>query len=142
MLKRIKYISRIASGLTASEVERIGLEAMRKNEEAGITGILLTGGGFFFQILEGAGAAVDTVWAAIQADPRHQDVLLLATQDGVRDRLFPDWAMKRVNLDDDATAHMETLRAILPVAFEQRRLLDELVGALERGVWHEFATRT
>jgi len=142
MLKRIKYISRFASGLDATEVDTIGREATRKNEAVGITGILLTGGGFFFQILEGPAEAVDAVYEAITTDARHQDVLLLATQDGVRDRLFPDWAMKRVNLDDDATAHMETLRAILPVAFEQRRLLDELVGALERGVWHEFATRT
>lgn len=142
MLKRIKYISRFASGLAAAEVETIGRDAMHHNEAVGITGILLTGGGFFFQILEGPEPAIDAVWKSIAADPRHQDVLLLATQDGVRERLFPDWAMRRVNLDNDATAHMETLRAILPVAFEQRRLLDELVGALERGIWHEFATST
>jgi len=142
MLKRIKYISRISRALTHVEVEELGLRAARRNEELGVTGLLMTGGGLFFQILEGPREAVDQLWAAISADPRHQDVVLLAAQEGVATRVFPDWAMRRIDLDHESNAHMETLRTVLSVAFAQRRQSDELVGALERAVWEELVART
>ena len=141
MLKRIKYISRYAGPLGHAEVEEIAQRAAQRNQESGVTGLLMTGGGLFFQILEGPPDVVDRIWAAIEADPRHQDVLLIAAQDGVASRIFPDWAMRRIDLDHEANAHMETLRAALAVAFALRRQSDELVGALERAVWSEFAPR-
>jgi hypothetical protein len=141
MLKRVKYISRFSRALSPAEIEELGRQAAQKNESLGITGVLLTGGGFFFQILEGPKEAVDTVYNSIAGDVRHQQVLLVASQEGVRDRIFPDWAMKRVNLDHEANAHMETLRALLPIAFEQRRHVDELIGTLERAMWQELMTR-
>jgi len=142
MLKRIKYISRFARPLDREDIEEIGRQSAANNERHGITGVLLSGGGIFLQILEGPPEAVDEVFHSITADDRHQDVLLLTSQDDVETRLFPDWAMKRVILDTDATSHMESLTTMLNVAFEQRRLLDELLGALERAIWHEFAGRS
>jgi hypothetical protein len=141
MLKRIKYISRYSQALTHAEVEEIGRKAARRNEELGVTGVLMAGGGLFFQILEGPAAAVDKLWGAIASDGRHEDVVLLAAEDNVAGRIFPDWAMRRIDLDHDATAHMETLRSVLAVAFAQRRQSDELIGVLERAVWSELATR-
>ena len=141
MLKRIKYISRFSRALSSEEVEELGRQAADKNQSLDITGVLMAGGGFFFQIIEGPKEAVDSIYDAIAADVRHQQVLLLATQDGVRDRMFPGWAMKRVNLDREANAHMETLRALLPIAFEQRRQVDELTATIERAIWQEFMTR-
>lgn len=142
MLKRIKYISRFSRPLERAEIEEIGRQSAANNEAREITGVLLTGGGIFLQILEGPPEAIDEVYASITADDRHQDVLLLSAQVDVKTRLFPDWAMKRVILDADATSHMESLTTMLTVAFSQRRLLDELVGALERAIWQEFSSKS
>jgi hypothetical protein len=141
MLKRIKYISRFSRALTHAEVEEIGRKAALRNQELGVTGVLMTGGGVFFQILEGPREVVDQLWAAIEADPRHEDVVLLASQDGAPSRIFPDWAMRRIDLDHEANAHMETLRSALAVAHALRRHSDDLVRVLERAVWSEFASR-
>jgi hypothetical protein len=141
MIKRIKYISRFSRALTHAEVEEIGRKAALRNQELSVTGVLMTGGGVFFQILEGPREAVDQLWAAIEADPRHEDVVLLASQEAVPSRIFPDWAMRRIDLDHEANAHMETLSSALAVAHALRRQSDDLVRVLERAVWSEFASR-
>lgn len=142
MVKRLKYVSRYTEGLSSADLDGIAAQSAANNVKLGITGILLTGGGVFFQILEGPAAAVDGVFQKILADPRNQEVLLLGVQEQVPDRLFPQWAMRRVDLDAGGNAHLETLRTVLSMAYEQRRLLDSLTGALERAVWQEFTTRT
>jgi len=141
MIKRIKYVSRYAEGTTAKDIEGIAAQSADNNTKLGITGILLTGGGLFFQILEGPAEAVDAVYSKIVADMRNREVLLLGVQADAPHRLFPDWAMKRVDLDAEGNAHMETLRAVLSAAWEQRRQLDALTGVLERAVWQELKTR-
>lgn len=141
MLKRIKYISRISPTTSRADVDAIAAAAAEKNAQLGITGVLVAGGGFFLQILEGPAEEVDGVFRAICGDDRHQEVLLLGSQDGVPGRLFPDWAMERVYLDPAASAHMETLSAVLSVAFALKLQLDELIGVIERTAWHELVRR-
>jgi hypothetical protein len=141
MIKRIKYVSRYAEGTTAEDIEAIAAQSADNNAKLGITGILLTGGGLFFQILEGPAEVVDGVYSKIAADRRNREVLLLGVQAEVPDRLFPDWAMARVDLDAQGNAHFETLREVLSATFEQRRQLDALTGLLERAVWQELKTR-
>lgn len=142
MIKRIKYVSRYAEGTTSKDIEAIAAQSSENNAKHGLSGILLTGGGLFFQVLEGPPEAVDRVFAKIIADPRNKEVLLLAVQENAPQRMFPDWAMERVNLDSQGYAHFETLRAVLSATFEQRRQLDVLTGALERAVWQELKTRS
>lgn len=138
MIKRIKYVSRYAEGLSNADLDQIAAQSATNNAQLGMTGILLTGGGVFFQILEGPADVVEPVFQRILADPRNQDVLLLGVQEAAEERLFPGWAMKRVNLDDRGTSHAETLNGVLSAAYEQRRLLDALTGVLERAVWREL----
>ncbi|MGI4760368.1 MAG: BLUF domain-containing protein [Janthinobacterium lividum] len=62
------------------------------NEKAGITGVLMYGGGRFVQVLEGCPAAVRCLYARIAADPRHGRLEKLA--DGlVPRREFAEWHM-------------------------------------------------
>ena len=62
------------------------------NERAGITGVLMYGGGRFMQVLEGCPAAVRCLYARIAADPRHGRLEKLA--DGlVARREFTEWRM-------------------------------------------------
>jgi len=62
------------------------------NERAGITGVLMYGGGRFLQVLEGCPAAVRCLYARIAADPRHGRLEKLA--DGLLPRReFAEWYM-------------------------------------------------
>ena len=70
MFKRITYVSRFAKPFSEGELEKLGESSARNNEELGVTGVLMTSGGIFFQILEGPEEAVDRVYSAIANDGR------------------------------------------------------------------------
>jgi hypothetical protein len=140
MLKRLKYVSRCSADLTLSEVESIVEHARKNNPGRGITGVLMTAGGVFFQVLEGPAEEVDALYAKIRKDPRHDDVLLLDSVTGLADRLFPNWSLKRIDLGSETDLRLESLRALVTVVADQRKSLDKLIGALERAIWFEFVT--
>jgi hypothetical protein len=69
------------------------LTASRKNNsKVDVTGILLHRDGRFIQFLEGPEAAVRTVLARIEADPRHDKVRVLL-EDTIATRQFAEWTM-------------------------------------------------
>jgi hypothetical protein len=83
----------IGDGYASESDLREILSASRAgNERAGITGALLTGDGWFAQVLEGSPEAVHALAERIQRDPRHHDVVRLPERT-VAERTFPDWAM-------------------------------------------------
>ncbi|MBN2894411.1 MAG: BLUF domain-containing protein [Campylobacterales bacterium] len=79
---------------TMSEAELLGiLEVSRiRNQEDGITGMLLYAGGNFFQVLEGEHSAVMATYNRILRDPRHKDCMVL-TKNEIAQRSFPEWSM-------------------------------------------------
>src|SRR5512147_272041 len=113
MLKRIKYVSRMSAPLSVDELRKLQTQSMRHNMKHGITGVLMTSGGLFFQVIEGPSASVDALWAKIAKDQRHRDVLLISSEEKVRDRLFPDWAMETISIDPSRADRLEPLHAIL-----------------------------
>lgn len=74
-------------------------QARSDNQKRHITGALLLSDEGFVQVLEGDEAAVRSLYADIQRDPRHTDVELLSA-DRVSERLFARWSMGEVQLDD------------------------------------------
>lgn len=138
-LKRIKYISRYALPLSREEIAHLAQAASRKNARLGVTGVLMTSGGIFFQILEGPPETVDGLYAAITRDRRHTDVLLLSEEEGAKRRLFPDWGMAAMDLDTEAGDRLEPLKAILGAILAQRQVMDSLSSTLERAVWGAMA---
>ncbi len=141
MFKRIKYVSRYAQPLTHAEITALADAAGQHNAARGITGALMTSGGLFFQIIEGPAEAVDELYASILRDPRHQDVLPLAIDDFLPERLYPDWGMKLVDLDERSETRLEPLRTILNAVITQRLLVQDLTGALERAMTQELLAR-
>ena len=137
MFKRIKYVSRFSEELSAAGLAELEAQCVRNNRTRGLTGVLMAGGGLFFQLLEGEPEAVDAVLADISRDPRHSDLLLLS-EETAEHRLFPDWAMKAVPIDAARIDRLEPLHAILETILAQRRLDELLVGTLERTVWSEM----
>ena len=139
MIKRIKYVSRFSQPLTSGEIESLVTRSAEKNRSLDITGVLMTTGGLFFQILEGPAEHVNSLYTTIVSDDRHKDVLLLNVEEDVRTRLFPDWSMKKMDLDMEKDARLEPLKILVTAVVKQRRHLEDLVGVLERTVWAELS---
>lgn len=76
-LHHILYLSRLAPGVDFSVVKDIVQSARARNVPLGITGALLFDGERFCQLLEGPGAAIDTLMATIEQDTRHTDIRML-----------------------------------------------------------------
>lgn len=99
-LYNLVYCSQAAPGTDASSVERIIETAQRRNPIDGITGLLVFGGGIFFQWLEGPRDNLTALMAKLRADPRHEALVVLSEGEEVRERLFPDWDMELVTTTD------------------------------------------
>jgi hypothetical protein len=100
LLYNLVYCSRATSDVDDAEVERIIRSAKKWNPRNGITGLLVFGGGVFFQWLEGPRDSVIGLMRILQADPRHESIVSLTETEEVRERMFPDWDMELVSHDD------------------------------------------
>ncbi|WP_176695843.1 BLUF domain-containing protein [Phenylobacterium immobile] len=101
-IQRLLYVSRItarAAGPLPSTMEDILVESHGRNAALGVTGFLWSDGVHFCQVLEGADAAVDAVFASILQDDRHKDVRL-RLQEASSDRKFDRWSMCGMTLSD------------------------------------------
>lgn len=138
MMKRIKYASRYSKPLTEKELASLGQQAAAKNTELGVTGILMASGGMFYQVIEGPPEAVNGLFAAIEDDDRHTDVLVLGVEEGVTSRLFPGWSMRTVDLDAVAHVRLLPLKIMMQAVYEQQLLVDKMIWGIERTLQHEL----
>jgi Sensors of blue-light using FAD len=100
LLFHVVYCSRAADGVDDAEVQRIVASSQRQNPARGITGVLVFGGGVFFQWIEGPRAEIENLMTILHRDPRHHDIVSLDQTEELRERLYPDWDMERVEADD------------------------------------------
>ncbi len=140
MLKRLKYVSRFAKPLPSDEIARLADQSAARNQQLGVTGVLMSAGGLFFQIIEGPKEHVDTLYESIVRDGRHTDVLLLGSEENVNDRLFPYWSMKKIDLDERADARLDPLKSILEALVAQHQVMGRLTQCLERAIWTEMVS--
>ncbi len=138
MLKRLKYISRYNRELTLEEINDLVKQSARDNEKNDITGVLMTSGRLFFQVIEGPHEKIDELYRKIVNDERHTDVLLLNAEDNANQRIFPNWNMEKVALGSLSESRMEPLRAILDTIIESRQRINELISVIERAMWKEL----
>lgn len=88
----IVYVSTAIANLSEANLLYMLQRARFANQLAGITGVLMYGGGQFLQVLEGCPSAVRRLYARIEADPRHSRLEKLA--DGLLpQREFRNWHM-------------------------------------------------
>lgn len=99
-LTQIVYSSK-PFGFTASVLDDILTVSRARNSRDDITGTLICRGDMYLQLIEGPDAAIQATYKRITVDDRHLDIQLLVSR-GVRDRLFPKWAMR----DDPARSWM------------------------------------
>lgn len=141
IMKRIKYVSRFAMPFREAELEELGERAAEKNKDLDVTGVLITSGGLFYQVLEGPNEAVDEIFGYIRADKRHTDLVVLGVEEDINQRLFPDWSMKTVNLDAEAHVRLLPLKVLMEAVFEQQQHIDKMMWAIDRGLRQEFSSK-
>lgn len=76
-MKRLTYISKATKPLSPEEVQGIENKAIAHNSSNGITGVLLSLRGIFFQVIEGDNDKIEALWERLTRDERHTEVLCL-----------------------------------------------------------------
>ena len=123
-MKRITYISKLTSPLSNKEIEQIGNISIQNNTQINITGTLMFFEKMFFQILEGDDKDVERLYKKIGKDPRHYDILRLKTEDDINERLFPNWYMKTINLDDNVDDLLRPIKILLQSVLESHSIIE------------------
>ena len=109
-LVSLTYTSAVTHLLSVAELVELIEQIRPKNERLGVTGLLLYSGGNVIQTLEGTSYAVDDVFDAIRADPRHDDVHVVERRE-VGDRSFATWSMGFRNVSAREVAQLQDFGA-------------------------------
>ncbi len=91
-LLRLVYSSRATKEMSFNRVLTIIAKSRSANKARGVTGMLVYDRGVFLQVLEGPTETVQTLYASIARDPRHQELKVLL-QEPTATRLFSGWSM-------------------------------------------------
>src|SRR5680860_280724 len=96
----LTYESRSTGNPSDTDMEEM-LTVARARNTLDLTGCLIYYMGGFIQVLEGEKNNVLRVFKTIKADKRHRQVHLFS-DDEIKDRNFPDWAMGYCTTDKDS----------------------------------------
>ena len=100
-MRQLTYISTATREILPSDIDGILAAARRKNELAGIKGLLLFDGRRFLQALEGEESQVGATFERIKGDDRHRAIVVLSSR-AIAARQFGDWAMAWHRVDPAA----------------------------------------
>lgn len=95
----LTYVSSATELMSVPQLVDMLEEIRPKNHGLALTGMLLYSGGNIIQALEGPDAAVESVFAAIEADARHGELEVLH-RGQVGERSFEDWSMGFRNVSE------------------------------------------
>ena len=104
------YLSQSKLDWTDEAIDELLERSKRNNATRKITGAMIYANGYFMQLIEGPQIAVDELYSAIEADPRHEVLSLLHNQE-IKDRHFSDWAMEHRDSDDLGGRALMTVHA-------------------------------
>ena len=104
------YLSQSKLDWTDDAIDQLLERSKQNNATRGITGAMIYANGYFMQLIEGPQIAVDELYSAIEADPRHEVLSLLHNQE-IKDRHFSDWAMEYRDSDDLGERALMTIHA-------------------------------
>lgn len=112
-MDRITYISAYGSDVTPNDIYEIGRKSQLNNSRDSLTGALLCLKGVFYQIIEGEKPQLYKCFSRIQADPRHSDIFILNIEKDIKTRLYGQWNMETVVLDEQTGPLMTPIRNLL-----------------------------
>jgi len=114
-LGHLLYISDALRPMTQDDLDAIRDVSNTFNAKHGITGVLLYSAGHFVQLLEGEPSVIRALYDKIVQDPRHMNLRLLVERPADR-RVFADWDMGVLDLDQHASRHRESLDELVQLA--------------------------
>ena len=127
LLFNLVYCSQMRPGLGPNDVNAIVATSHRRNPILGITGLLTFGSEVFFQWIEGPKLEVLDLVQLIETDNRHENMVILSSDEEVRERIFPNWDMELVSADDIKEVLKDALRTA-----RERKSIDALKLLLTR----------
>jgi hypothetical protein len=104
-MKNIVYMSTSVTLPDDDQLIEILTSARKNNLKHNVSGVLLYSEGVFIQVLEGNEADVDLIFAKIQADTRHKNIMPLIDAP-IQQRDFADWTMGFATADADKVADL------------------------------------
>ena len=107
---RLLYCSQAKPEFNQETLDEILLTSRRNNGAAGITGVLVHGGGLFMQVLEGPEQIVLRTYMKILDDKRHTDSRIIQISP-IKERMFDNWTMGVVEAEPLTFEHVAKLRA-------------------------------
>jgi hypothetical protein len=93
------YVSSSVQFLASQDIVKLLHASRERNQQLGVTGMLLYKDGNFMQALEGLGPDVEKIMQSIERDRRHRGLIVL-NKKPIRERRFANWSMAFANLDD------------------------------------------
>jgi hypothetical protein len=91
-MHQLAYISTGRSEITPDVLREILNASRTNNERVGVTGLLVSGGNRFLQVLEGPIKAVNDTYNRIEQDKRHFATVVLTSR-SISARAFGEWSM-------------------------------------------------
>jgi hypothetical protein len=142
-MEQIIYASAAAVPFGDADLKRLLERARERNAAVDVTGLLVFHEGSFLQVLEGDADAVQTLFARISKDDRHDRVRLVLRR-SVEEREFAEWSMGFVRLEPGANVPgvvdvFRDGRAIDTIAENPGRAV-ELVLRFREGRWRQSAS--
>ena len=107
---RLLYCSQAKSDFSEEVLKEILLISRKNNSAAGITGVLVHGGGMFMQVLEGPEQNVLRTYMKILDDKRHTDSRIIQISP-IKERMFDNWTMGVIEAEPLTFEHVAKLRA-------------------------------
>jgi hypothetical protein len=129
-MRQLVYFSTATSRQSKDLIAQVLEVSRRRNDEEGVTGLLIAGGDRYLQILEGEAAVVGAVMDRIERDERHSGIHILVDRT-IRKRDFADWTMAFFDEPKLGTyASFQTLADALHATVDDR--LKDRVAAVAR----------
>lgn len=107
-MKRLIYCSIASEEVDFNSVGGILTQAVAKNNEKGITGMLVYDGEKFLQCIEGDKNEIDELYQKLTNDFRHHTLHLIGEELDER-RLFTQWNMGYLNNEKEIKKMMQTV---------------------------------
>ena len=140
-IHRLVYVSAATTPFTDNELNELLTVARKNNHARGVSGMLLYHGGSFIQVLEGDQAEVETIFAKIEQDPRHENASVLLKGD-VEERTFEAWAMGYVptkSKKDIPEGFHPFLKSGFRKSFDTEDAVRKALLAFKAGRWRKTA---
>jgi hypothetical protein len=94
----ISYVSSVNPNLTEDDIHELLKYTRNRNNDIGITGILLFSDGNFFQVLEGKKSLIKSLLLRIIEDERHNNVMIIFEKE-VYQTKFDEYQSDFISLD-------------------------------------------